>query len=231
MGQNSTEVAYQFGQFGSMLVDGTVAFYPPRGLSIVAITSLDSATCFAASLGLVSELNTDNPADISVSNYITTEAAGGHVDGEITDADPHNDDGGGGNIIGTGGVTGVITTAADMLAAGVKVGMYVHTTGTMLPYSLTNPFIVKAVDATTFTVTNKDVSNLHSTPASAPSVVCSAAKADGADEPCYFYSDFGQGVGGVEMDASNVIPSGLTIFGRWTSMTLSAGTVIAYFGK
>ena len=228
MGINSTSVAYGYGQMGSAITDSTSAsLYPPRGMVIVAITSLNDSTAFDAVSGLVSELNTDNPGNISVSNYITTEGAGGHVDGEITDADPHN----GNNGTGTGGVTGVITTAADMLAAGVKVGMYVHTTGTMLPYSLTNPFIVKAVDATTFTVTNKDVSNLHSTPASSPSVVCGAAKADGASEPCYFYSDFGQGVGGVEMDASNVIPSGLTIFGRWTSMTLSAGTVIAYFGK
>ena len=39
MGQNSTGVAYNFGQFGSMLVDTTTApFYPPRGLVIVAIT-------------------------------------------------------------------------------------------------------------------------------------------------------------------------------------------------
>ena len=226
MGQNSTELAYGFGQFGSMLVDGTAAFYPPRGLVIVAITALDQAT-FHATNGLISELNKNNPGAISVSNYITTEGAGGHVDGEISDADPHN----GNNATGTGGTTGVVTTAADMLAAGVKPGMYVHTTGTMLPYSLSNPFMVKAVTATTFTVTNKINASSSPSAANAAAVVCGAAKADGADEPCYFYSDFGQGVGGVEADANNAVPTGVTIYGRWTSGILTGGTVIAYFGK
>ena len=225
MGINSTEVSYGFGQLGNMLVDGTTTFYPPRGLRIVAITSLLGTTAFNATRGLVSELNRDNPGGRSVSNYITTEGEGGHVDGEIRDADPHN----GNNATGTDGVTGVVTTTANMVTAGVKVGMYVHTTGTMIPYSESNPFIVKTVTGSTFTVTNKD--SLVGNPANSPSVVCGAAKADGANEPCYFYSDFGQGVGGVEMDASNLLPSGVTIYGRWTSVTLAAGTVVAYFGK
>ena len=225
MGINSTEVAYGFGQFGSAITDSTsAALYPPRGLKIVAITSLETAT-FDASGGLVSELNTDNPGNISVSNYITTEGAGGHVDGEITDDDPHT----GGAASGTGGVAGVVTTAANMLTAGVKVGMYVHTTGTMLAYSESNPFIVKAVDATTFTVTNKLSSGSNA--ANGTSVAVSASKADGSDEPCYFYSDLGQGVGGLEMDASDSIPAGTTIYGRWTELDLAGGRVIAYFGK
>jgi len=225
MGINSTEVAYGFGQFGSAITDSTsAALYPPRGLKIVAITSLETAT-FDASGGLISELNTDNPGGVSVSNYITTEAAGGHVDGEITDADPHN----GANATGAGGVTGTVTTAADMLAAGVKPGMYVHTTGTMLPYSLTNPFIVKSITTTNFVVTNR--LNCQGAVANSTAVVTSASKADGSDEPCYFYSDFGQGVGGLEMDASDSIPAGTTIYGRWTELDLAGGRVIAYFGK
>ena len=225
MGINSTEVAYGFGQFGSAITDSTsAALYPPRGLAIVAITSISDSTAFDASGGLVAELNKDNPGSISVSNYIITEGAGGHVDGEITDVDPHN----GNNATGTGGVTGVVTTAANMLTAGVKVGMYVHTTGTMLAYSESNPFIVKAVDATTFTVTNKN--SLTSNAANSPSVVCGAAKANGANEPCYFYSDFGQGVGGVEMDTGDAILTGTTIYGRWTAVNLNGGRAICYFG-
>ena len=220
MGQNSTEVAYQFGQMGSMLVDGTVAFYPPRGLRIVAITSLLGTTAFHATNGLISEVNTDNPGSVSVSNYITTEGAGGHVDGEITDADPHNDNG--------SNATGVITLSAANTA--IKVGMYVHTTDSMIPYSESNPYIVKSISGADITLT-KLLSISGSDPAKGATEAVAANKANGANEPCYFYSDFGQGVGGVEMDASNLIPSGVTIYGRWTSAKLAAGTVIAYFGK
>ena len=219
MGINSTEVSYGFGQFGSAITDSTSArLLPPEGLVIVAITSLEAAT-FDAYGGLVAELNTDNPGGISVSNYITTESAA-HGTGEITDTDPHT----GGNATGTGGVTGVITTNADMSAAGVKPGMFVHTdANTMLPYSLTDPFIVKAVTDTTFTVTkgsqNRDA------------VAPGAAAADGDNKACFFYTEHGQGHGGLEMDASDSIPVGVTIYGRWEKINLAGGRVIAYFGK
>ena len=35
---------------------------------------------------------------------------------------------------------------------------------------------------------------------------------------------------GAVIDASNVFPAGLTIHGRWTSIDLSTGSVIAYIG-
>ena len=39
MGQNSTEVAYGFGQFGSAFTDTADApIYPPKGMVIVAVT-------------------------------------------------------------------------------------------------------------------------------------------------------------------------------------------------
>ena len=40
MGQNSTEVAYGFGQLGSGFVDDNGAFLPPAGMVIVAIQTL-----------------------------------------------------------------------------------------------------------------------------------------------------------------------------------------------
>ena len=219
MGVNSQGVAYDFGQMGSMLVTGTAAFNPPNGMVIVAITSLDDDTDFADTVGLVSELNTDNIGGISVSNFVTTAAAGGHVDGEVTDADPHN----GNNATGLGGVTGKVETAANMVAAGVKPGMLVHTTGSMLPYSSTDPFVVKSVDTDHFIVTKGRQNN--------DAVVTSAGVSDGANEACFFYSARGQGVGGIQATASNMqIPSGATIYGRWTSGKLAAGKIIAYFG-
>ena len=220
MGINSTEISYQFGQFGSAITDSTSAtLYPPRGLKIVAITALAPVT-FDASAGLVAELDTDNPGEVSVSRYITTEGAGGHVDGEITDADPHNDNG--------SNATGVITLSAANTA--IKVGMYVHTTGTMIPYNLENPYVVKSISGADITLT-KLLSISGADPAKGATVAVAANKANGANEPCYFYSDFGQGVGGLEMDTADSIPTGVTIYGRWTSINLNGGRAVVYFGK
>ena len=38
------------------------------------------------------------------------------------------------------------------------------------------------------------------------------------------------GTGGDVVDVSNTFPAGLTIFGRWTSINLGAGAIIAYIG-
>tara|TARA_R110000823_G_scaffold267204_3_gene387218 strand:+ start:1489 stop:1827 length:339 start_codon:yes stop_codon:yes gene_type:complete len=38
------------------------------------------------------------------------------------------------------------------------------------------------------------------------------------------------GAMGSAIDNSNVFPAGITIFGRWTTIDLDAGTVIAYLG-
>ena len=39
-----------------------------------------------------------------------------------------------------------------------------------------------------------------------------------------------QGSGGVEVDASNIFPAGLTIYGRYTDIKLAGGSCIAYLG-
>ena len=219
MKNRSDEVAYGFGQNGSAITDSTSnTLYPPRGMAIVAITALDALT-FDASAGLVGELNTDNPGSVSVSRFVTTEGAGGHVDGEITDADPHN--------AGGGNATGVITL--DAANSAIKVGMYVHTTGTMIPYNEANPYMVKAIDGANITLPKKNLIP-GSDPAKGATAAVNANKADGTNEPCYFYSERGQGVGGVDMDASDELPKGVTIYGRWSSMNLAGGRAIVYFG-
>ena len=44
-----------------------------------------------------------------------------------------------------------------------------------------------------------------------------------------------QGVGGMAIDSSQVFPKGLTIYGRWDSVSISADAstagIICYFGK
>jgi hypothetical protein len=53
MGQNSTEVAYGFGQLGSMFSETTATLTPPTGKVFIAITMLDD-TAFD---GLVADNN------------------------------------------------------------------------------------------------------------------------------------------------------------------------------
>ena len=40
----------------------------------------------------------------------------------------------------------------------------------------------------------------------------------------------GSGSGSVAIDASNTFPAGVTIYGRWDSITLNGGSIVAYIG-
>ena len=39
-----------------------------------------------------------------------------------------------------------------------------------------------------------------------------------------------QGSGGLQIDASNTFPKGVSIYGRWTEIDLTSGMLIAYIG-
>ena len=39
-----------------------------------------------------------------------------------------------------------------------------------------------------------------------------------------------QGSGGLQIDASNTFPAGITIFGRYTEIDITSGMIIAYIG-
>ena len=89
MGQNSTEVAYGFGQMGSMLNDGTAAMTPPTNKVFVAITCITDVT-FDSSGGLKADndsagagleyAGTDTAAhNLSVASETTSSGGGGVV--------------------------------------------------------------------------------------------------------------------------------------------------------
>ena len=69
MGINSTEVAYGFGQMGSVISAGTGAMTPPAGKVFVAITML-ADTVFNATNGLVA----DNDVTAGL-EYVGTDVA------------------------------------------------------------------------------------------------------------------------------------------------------------
>jgi len=69
MGINSTEVAYGFGQLGSMISTTTANLTPPTGRVFVAITML-ADTVFNASNGLIADNDVRNGLE-----YIGTDVA------------------------------------------------------------------------------------------------------------------------------------------------------------
>ena len=88
MGINSTEVAYGFGQLGSLFNDGTAACTPPTGKVFVAITMLADTT-FDTSAGLVADndttagleyAGTDTAAhNVSVASETVSSGGGGVI--------------------------------------------------------------------------------------------------------------------------------------------------------
>tara|TARA_R110002012_G_scaffold666_2_gene2920 strand:+ start:206 stop:592 length:387 start_codon:yes stop_codon:yes gene_type:complete len=72
MGINSTEVAYNFGQLGSVFNDGTAAIKPPTGKVFVAVTMVE-ATTFDDHGGLVAQQDSAGAG----LEYISTEDASG----------------------------------------------------------------------------------------------------------------------------------------------------------
>ena len=215
MGINSTGVAYGFGQFGSAITDTSSVLRPPKGLVIVAITALSDTAFEASSDGLVSELDKhDLPLSLTTADTASGVTGGSaHEFGDHTPGNAHTN--------GSSNAAGVITLSTASTV--VTEGMFVES-ATMCPYSLTNPYMIKSVDSTTqITVTTKG--DRGST------IDVAADLASGSAEAIYFFRKHGQGFGGLLMDASDTIPKGVTIYGRWTEFDLSSGRVIAYFGK
>ena len=97
MGQNSTEVAYGFGQFGSVYTTASSEeINPPTNKVFVAITML-SDTIFDDAGGLVADIplsgsdqyiGTEQPAhDLAAAGETTDEGTGGLIIGGTTEGD------------------------------------------------------------------------------------------------------------------------------------------------
>ena len=227
MGINSTEVSYGFGQFGSAITDSTsLDLRPPKGLKIVAITSLDDATSFDAAGGLISEeVSSVGEAGAIRYGWINTEHEA-HGFGEVVHTDGavitgHNN---GGNADHD---TGEITLS--QASPKIKKGMIVES-ATLCPRDVLNPYVVLSHDGST------TAEGLVIARALSPSVAVDHAGnvASNAAESLHFYRKDGigsQGQGGLEMDTSDTLPKGVTIYGRWEKVNLNGGRAICYFGK
>ena len=233
--QVSNEVSYGFGQFGSAITDSTIyPIYPPPGLKIVAITALAN-TAFNATGGLVAD--DDKSATLLGggagyrSKFVNTEN-GSHLSGPIHVGNNniytgHNNNGNADHD------TGEITiSSAD---ARIKPGMIIEN-HIMCPRDIENPYVVISYDGTS--TAEAIVIAWQKNPDTAVDHAGDIASGDaGTQGQLAFYEAQAfksiqdtQGHGGLTMDASDEIPKGVTIYGRWNQAKIAGGRIICYFG-
>jgi hypothetical protein len=201
MGINSTQVAYNFGQLGSVFTKHTSAtIKAPEGKVFVAITFVDP-TIFTR----IDSETGYNPSGVSMTNFI---GGSGHTIGDHEDDATHNN----------GGVDEDLHITLDAASTNIKPGMIIEH-ATMCPRSLSDPYKVVAVDDADITL-NKPVAADYAS--------------SSADKKAQFYWEFSQGYGAAAIGTGSggtEFPGGSTIFGRWTSMDVHTGSLIAYIGE
>ena len=214
MGINSTEVAYTFGQFGSAYSDLAKPIVPPTGLVITAITFLADNT---PTVLTPEKLDTEGPSYISIQG----------TSGDIQVADNHANFNG---TVARDVTDGTIAAGSNVTIASasnkIKKGQYV--------------LLVAAGDTDTAGITIDSETPIPITRGPNQQGVKVASYGGGttltldtalsgiATQGLIFLDDF-HGAGGLTA-ASQVFPKGVTIYGRWTTITPTAG-VICYFGK
>ena len=222
MGQNSTEIAYGFGQLGSAYTDLAKPIVPPQGMVIVAIQFLADNT---PTVLTPEKLDNRGPGYVSISGS-TTDTVG------VAD-----------NYMNFHGITTAhcdtattYTAGADVsiaAAAGtqdhskIQVGQYVLLVndadheGAGITIDAETPIPIysgpnkQGVTVTGIAANGDPQLSAQITPTTSQSLIFLGPE---------------QGAGGLTA-ASQVFPKGLTIYGRWTTFTPSAAGVICYFGK
>jgi len=214
MGQNSTEVAYGFGQLGSLYQNLAKPIFPPKDHVIVAIQFLDDNI---PTVMLTETLDTHGP---KFPGTTTPDPEFGVCESAVS---------------GAGSTAGVVTIAANTK---IKVGQYIIIgadadtidIGITLDtgarhvdpvYSGPNAqgLVVQSISGTTLTISYADGSVFN-------------ANALDASNTLYFL-DEQHGAGGTTTTGAK-FPKGLTIVGRWTKVVPeedATGGVICYFGK
>ena len=230
MGQNSTEIAYGFGQMGSVFTNLAAPVYPPKDHVIIAIQCLAEATF---SVLETETLDTMGPQFLTHQDDELATAGGPDANylGVVQAA-----------ISGTGGIDGSvdITDVVDNLR--IKVGQYVligadgddidtgldDMAGINVDPIYQGPnqqgIIVKKAPAAGTYGRNLQLSNADGSTLDASSL--------GTSNTLYFLDEY-HGAGGTTIEGVT-FPKGITIYGRWTKVTPGAdadGGIICYFGK
>ena len=226
MGINSTGVAYNFGQLGSVFQNLAKPVFPPKDHVIVAIQFLADN---APSEMLTETLNTAGPqfpgtddTEATAANYLgVTEAA---VDGAGTTAGAIDIADVIGNLKIKVGQTVIIGADGDTIDAGFTLDTSAGHLDPVYQGPNKQGLIVKTAPAAGTYGRNLTVSK-------ADGSVFDGSNLD-ASNTLYFLDEY-HGAGGTTTEGVT-FPAGITIYGRWTKVVPAAdadGGVICYFGK
>ena len=219
MGQNSTEVAYGFGQMGSAYSDVAQVIVPPKDHVIVAIQFLADNTPTVLTPEI---LDRNGPGYVSISG-----STGDDI--EVADNNYFNFNGVHATHVTDNAGSDITAITLTTSGAGrVRVGQYVllvnddadesgataQTIDAQTPVPIYNGPNKQGVKVTAFNGTTGVTLDTGISP----------------DSQALIFLDEYHGAGGLTA-ASQVFPKGLTIYGRWTAFKPSAAGVICYFGK
>jgi hypothetical protein len=217
MGQNSTEVAYGFGQMGSAYTDLAKPIVPPQGMVIVAIQFLADNT---PTVLTPEKLDDRGPGYVSISGS-TTDVVGAADDYmNFHGAAQANCDTGAtvtaGDAVSVSATTGTIKVGQAVLlvldADHEQTGLTIDTETPIPIYDGPNK---QGVFVTGIAANGDPILDTTISPAVNQHLIFLGPE---------------QGAGGLTAH-SQIFPQGLTIYGRWTAFTPSAAGVICYFGK
>ena len=219
MGQNSTEVAYGFGQLGSATCQTATPIIPPQGMVIVAIQFL-----------------ADNTPTV-----LETEALGKHGPKFINTVSGANFEGVAQSQDAQGAATVTAGSAITITAnKDVKKGQYVllvdDETTDAVGMGTAATGAGDGVDETTktpiYSGPNKQGTYVTDVSADGTKIKLSEDITFDGTQHMVFLDNY-HGAGGNDADGIKY-PKGLTIYGRWTKVIPEAdpdGGIICYFGK
>jgi len=217
MGQNSTEVAYGFGQLGSAYTDLAKLIVPPQDMVIVAIQFLADNT---PTVLTPEKLDTRGPGYVSISGT-TTDVVG------VAD-----------DYMNFQGAAQANCDTAATFAAGADVSVSA-TTGTIRVGQAVLLVLDADHEGSGLTIDAETPVPIYSGP-NQQGVFVTGIAANGdpqlsaqitpAVNQHLIFLGPEQGAGGITA-AAQIYPKGVTIFGRWTAFQPSAAGVICYFGK
>jgi len=219
MGQNSTEVAYGFGQLGSAYSDVAQTIVPPKDHVIVAIQFLADNT---PTVLTPEKLDRNGPGYFAISGSTTDDI-------EVADNNYFNFNGVHASHVTNGTIAaGSNVTLATSGAGRVKVGQYVLLVNDDADESgATEQTIDAETPVPIYKGPNKQ--GVKVTSFNGTTTVTLDAQITPSSQALIFLDEY-HGAGGLTA-ASQVFPKGLTIYGRWTAFQPSAAGVIWYFGK
>ena len=237
MGQNSTEIAYSFGQLGSVFTNLAKPVYPPKDHVIIAIqfladnipTVLETETLDTMGPQFPThqddELKADGGPDANFTG--TTWAAVTNVGVPSTGVIPIADVVAN-NQIKPGQIV-LITTGSSEDGADIDDGLTEDAAaGHITPvYQGPNKHYMEVVSLSGGTYGTSLVVKEVGTPVSGAGI----AEIDHLDtaNTLYFLDSY-HGAGGTTVEGVT-FPKGVTIYGRWTAFKPAAAPVICYFGK